>query len=873
MELPDLPVRPALEPLQEALGTHSAAVLIAPPGAGKTTTVPLALLDAAWLGARKIVVLEPRRLATRAAARRMADLLGERVGETVGYRIRRDTRVGKRTRVEVVTEGVLTRMLQADPMLDGVGLVIFDEFHERSLHADLGLALVLQARRLFRDDLRLLVMSATIDAKPVSALLGDAPVVEAAGRAFPVQIHYRDAAVAGRIEDAVASRIRSVVRGRRSIDGVAGDTLAFLPGAGEIRRTVGLLEDLGLPEDVDLRPLYGNLSRREQDRAIAPSPAGRRKVVLATAIAQTSLTIEGISVVIDSGLMRVPRFRPATGMSGLETLRVTADVAEQRSGRAGRTGPGTCYRLWTAGEHRGLVPHLRPEIFDADLAPLMLELALWGAAPEELAWPDRPPEAAVLQAKELLLELDAIGADGAVTAKGRLMAGMGLHPRLSCMLVQARNANRGALAADIAALLGGADLLRHGDDTLDADIRLRLEILRRARSGGAGRAGENRGVLHRTLDEARELRRAVDVAPAEEIDAREIDHAGELLALAYPDRVGRRRGRHEPSDGSGRSGAKPHDRGRSSGGHASPENVRYLLRNGRGAELPGRQSLAANEWIVASDLGDRGRDARIYQAAPIDAALVRELFASHIEERDEVAWNESSQRVEANRRHLLGALVLSEQPLPDPDATMVREAFLEGVRSAGLRALPWNNRNRQLKDRLEFMHHADPKAWPDVSEPALVESLSEWLGPFVSGMRRLEDLARLDLTEILWTRVGWQHRESLDELAPTHLEVPSGSRIPLDYADAEAPTLAVRLQEVFGWDETPRVAGGRVAVTMRLLSPAQRPVQVTSDLASFWREAYFEVKKDLKGRYPKHYWPDDPLSARATRRTRPEPAG
>lgn len=889
MELPDLPVLPALDPLRKALAERAAAVLIAPPGAGKTTVVPLALLDAKWLGGRKVVVLEPRRLATRAAARRMASMLAERVGDTVGYRIRRDTRVGRRTRIEVVTEGVLTRMLQSDPTLDETGLVVFDEFHERSLHADLGLALALQAKRLFRRDLRLLVMSATLDAAPVAALLGDAPVIEAEGRAYPVRVRYRAASVAGHIEDAVASELGALLRQERGGEGAAGrdrntagrskgaasrgddgtagrqadgDILAFLPGVGEIQRTVDLLSNTGLPSVVALHPLYRDLSRQEQDRAIAPSPPGRRKVVLATAIAQTSLTIEGVSAVVDSGLMRVPRFNPATGMSGLATLRVTADVAEQRRGRAGRTAPGVCHRLWTMGEQRGLVPQLRPEILDADLAPLMLELALWGAEPQELAWLDRPPAAALEQARELLLELNAISADGSVTGRGRLMSRLGVHPRLSSMLVRAMEMDRGALAADVAALLSGADVLHRSGDTADADLRLRVEALRRARRGGSPRDEEASGRLRRALEEARELRHAAGLSPRAEVTATEIEHTGELLALAYPDRIGRRR------EGQGVS-----DRTTSADKRGAREGVRYLLRNGRGAELPGRQSLGTSEWIVASDLGDRGRDARIYQAAPIDPTILGDLFAPRIEETDEVIWNEATQRVDATRRRRLGALVLTERSLSNPDAALMRDAMLEGVRTAGLRALPWSKQSRQLRERLQFMHIADPQDWHDVSEPALVASLPDWLGPFVSGMRRLEDLSRLDLAEILWTHAGWKHRDTLDKLAPTHLEVPSGSRIPLDYSDPDAPALAVRLQEVFGWTETPRIGGDRVAVTMRLLSPAQRPVQVTTDLASFWRDAYFEVKKDLKGRYPKHYWPDDPLSARPTRRTRPGPAG
>jgi len=855
--LPDLPIRSVLEPLGAALATHPAAVLIAPPGAGKTTVVPLALLDAEWLAGKRIIVLEPRRLATRAAARRMADLLGEEVGETVGYRIRRDTRVGAKTRIEVVTEGVLTRMLQSDPELDDVGLVVFDEFHERSLHADLGLALALQAQRLFRNDLRLLVMSATLDAAPVAKLLADAPVIESEGRAYPVDTRYRDQSVDGRIEAAVAAQVVGALQ-------TDGDILVFLPGAGEIARTAERLRDTGLPDNVDVYPLFGNLSRGEQDAAIAPSPAGRRKVVLATAIAQTSLTIEGVRVVVDSGLMRVPRFNPGTGMTGLATLRVTADVADQRRGRAGRTAPGVCYRLWTASEQRGLVPQLRPEIFEADLASLMLELALWGAQPEELTWPDPPPAAAVQQARELLRELDAVNADNTITEQGRRMARLGLHPRLAHMLVRAGDMKLGPLACDLAALLTEGGVLRRESGADDADVRLQVEALQRARdegTRGAARDGTlHPGRLRRALEEAGALRRAVGLSRDAGTPAATVEHTGELLALAYPDRVARRRA-------AGTAGATqeaaPHP-------NAPHPGIRYLLRNGRGAELAHGQSLARHEWIVASDLGDRGRDARIYQAAPIELTHIETLFAPQIDEVDDVCWSAETGRVEATRKRQLGALVLAEAPLRDADPGLITAALIEGVRASGLRVLPWSKGTRQLHERLRFMHHADPGTWPDVAEETLLDSLPTWLAPFLAGMRRLEDLSRLDLAEVLWTHVGWQHREELEATAPTHLEVPSGSRIPLDYADPQAPALAVRLQEVFGWLETPRIGGGRVPVTLRLLSPAQRPVQVTTDLASFWSDAYFEVKKDLKGRYPKHYWPDDPLAATPTRRVRPK---
>ena len=869
MRLPDLPVREILDSLAEALTERTSAVLVAPPGAGKTTVVPLALLEAQsldtqqlenqWLAGRKIVVLEPRRLATRAAARRMASLCGEEVGETVGYRIRRDTRVGPRTRIEVVTEGVLTRMLQSDPSLDGIGLVVFDEFHERSLHADLGLALALEARRLLRRDLRLLVMSATLDAALVAELLGEgaaALVIAAEGREHPVETIYleRSGSRPGgdRMEPAVAAQAARALRED------AADVLVFLPGAGEIRRTAEHLAAMDLAESVDVHPLFGNLSRADQDRAIAPSPEGRRKVVLASAIAQTSLTIEGVRVVVDSGWMRLPRFNPANGMTGLATLRVTADVADQRRGRAGRTAPGLCYRMWTESEQRGLVPHLRPEILDADLAPLLLELALWGAGADELSWLDPPPAAGVEQAVALLRQLELLDGGGAITDHGRLVATLGVHPRLGHMMVRARQSGLAVLGCHLAALLGERDLLRRTGEPPDADLRLRLEALRRGRGAGPIAGHDvHRGRLERALAEARALARSLGAPPGERLAAEDIEGASELLALAYPDRIARRR--DDPTGGPPGTASTP----------GSPHGARYLLRNGRGAALAEGQSLAAHAWIVVSDIGDRGREARIHQAAPIDPRRVEELFSGQIEAVDEVRWSAEAERVEATRERRLGPLILARSSLPDPNAERVADALLDGVRTLGLGALPWSKATRQLLDRLRFLHRADPETWPDVGDEALMGSLSDWLAPFVAGIRRLDDLTRLDLARILWTRVGWQLRPALDELAPTHLEVPSGSRIPVDYSDPEAPALAVRLQEVFGWTETPRIGGGRLPVTLRLLSPARRPVQITTDLASFWRDTYFEVKKELKGRYPKHYWPDDPLTAEATRRVRP----
>ncbi|HST57886.1 MAG TPA: ATP-dependent helicase HrpB, partial [Longimicrobium sp.] len=755
-------------------------------------------------------------------------------GGTVGYRVRMETRVGPTTRIEVVTEGVLTRMLQSDPALEGVGLVIFDEFHERSLHADLGLALTLQSRALLREDLRVLVMSATLDGAPVAALLGGAPVVTSEGRSFPVDVRYLPSRPEGRVEPAVARTVR------QAVDASDGDVLVFLPGAGEIGRVEEMLRDSDLPSHVRVMPLYGNLPQPAQDEAIAPSPPGRRKVVLSTSIAETSLTIEGVRVVVDSGLMRVPRFSPRTGMTRLETVTVSRASAVQRAGRAGRVAPGVCWRMWPEHAQAGLVPHGTPEILDADLAPLALELAAWGVAdPAELAWLDPPPPAAFAQARELLAELGALDRAGAATPHGRRMSALPLHPRLAHMILRAKEMGLGGLACDLAALLSERDVFRRGDGPPDADLRLRLEALRDLASNRRVRGSADIGALRRVMAEGREWRRRLGVR-GEEGDP---CAAGVLLALAYPDRIGQRR--------TGRPG-------------------RYRLRNGRGAALVEGDPLSASAYLVAAELDGTGRESRVYLAAPVELEEIERHFAEQTETEETVAWDAEARAVRARRRERLGALVLHEAPLADADPDRVSAALLGAIADAGIDALPWSKGAMQLRERILLMHRHDP-TWPDVSDAALRDGLAEWLGPYVYGLSRWDEVQRLDLTDILLNLLGWERRTALDDLVPSHLEVPSGSRIPIDYADPDAPVLAARLQELFGMTETPRVGGGRVPLVIHLLSPAHRPVQVTRDLASFWRSGYFEVKKDLKGRYPKHYWPDDPLQAQATSRVRPRP--
>ncbi|MGH7514632.1 MAG: ATP-dependent helicase HrpB [Gemmatimonadales bacterium] len=822
LKVPDpLPIEPALPALREALASTGTAVLQAPPGAGKTTRVPIALSEEAWLGTSRIVMLEPRRLAARAAASRMAETLGERVGETVGYRIRHDTRVGPGTRIEVVTEGVLTRMLRSDPALESVGLVVFDEFHERSIHADLGLALTLQSRAILRPELRILVMSATLEGEPVARLLGDAPIVSSEGRSFPVQTRHVPPRAGTRVDAAVAAAIRG------ALEDDAGDILAFLPGAGEIRRAERLLHDL----EADVIPLYGTLSRELQDRALQPSRAGRRKVVLATSIAETSLTVDGVRVVVDGGQARVPRYSPRIGMTRLVTVRVSRASADQRRGRAGRQAPGVCYRLWSAAEEVALLPRNAPEILEADLAPLALDLADAGVAdPGDLLWLDPPPAAALKEARALLRSLGALEDDGRVTDHGRRIARHSLHPRLAHMVVRGRELGAGELACELAALLAERDLLRRAAGPADADLSLRLDLLR----GTVQRAELDREALRRARAEVR-LCRGTGQGGARKPTA-SLPSPGLVLALAYPDRVAQRR--------PGSSG-------------------KFVLRNGAGAFVDD-PALAGQDYIVAAELDGQRPESRIFLALPVSLEELEAQFANAVVREDVLTWDGGSLAVVARRRRRLGALALDDAPLANPDPDAVAPILIEGIRREGLDRLPWTDAARQARARLAFLHRLDPR-WPDVSEEALVGSLEGWLGARVKGFRRIHDLREVDLGEALLDLVPRELRGSLDHWAPTHVQVPTGSRIQVDYTDPAGPVLAVRLQELFGQVTTPTVGRGQVPLTLHLLSPARRPVQVTRDLAGFWRTTYFEVRKDLKGRYPKHHWPDDPVAASPTR--------
>ena len=825
-----LPVSAVLPELLAGLSEAGAAVLVAPPGSGKTTRVPLALLGADWLADRRVVVLEPRRLAARAAATFMASLLDEAVGDTVGYRVRGDSRVGPHTRIEVVTEGILTRMLQDDPALEGVGLVAFDEYHERSVHADLGLALCLHSRALLRPDLRLLVMSATLEAEPVAALLGNAPVITASGRAYPVDVAWRATPVDGHIEPVVAATVR------HALEADPGDVLVFLPGAAEIARVQRMLGE-DAHDEVDVVPLHGSLPLGEQDRAIRPSSPGRRKVVLATSIAETSLTIEGVRVVVDSGLARVPRFSPRTGLVRLETVRVSRASAEQRRGRAGRVAPGICHRLWTEGEHAALLDRTVPGILEADLVPLALELAVWGAEAADLSWLDAPPASSLAQARELLRELDALDGDGRVTPHGRALARVPLHPRLAHMILRAGEHGAAGVACDVAALLAERDVARSSGGPPDPDLRSRVDALRALRAGRRISGDIDVRALQRVRAEADRLRRRH--APG--VDRGDSADTGLLIAHAFPDRIAL---------------ARPDARGR------------FLLRNGRGAGVDPVWPLAGETLLAAAEVEGRGRDGRIRLAAPLDEADLRRTFADQIVDEDVIEWDDDAGAVRALRRERLGALVLRERPSPDADPEAVADALLAGIAARGSAALPWSKESRRLIERIRFARTLD-ETWPDASDTALAASLGEWLRPHLSGMRRLADLARLDLEAILSTWLGWERRRRLDDLAPTHVTVPTGSRLPIDYSAPEAPVLAVRVQELFGEPEGPRVGDGRVPLTLHLLSPAHRPVQVTRDLAGFWRGSWAEVRKEMRGRYPKHPWPENPLAAPPTRRAKP----
>jgi ATP-dependent helicase HrpB len=858
-----LPIDAVLDELARTLAGNNSAVLVAPPGAGKTTRVPLALSDAPWLRNKKIIVLEPRRIAARASAERMAQTIGERVGETVGYRVRFGSKVSRATRIEVVTEGIFSRQILDDPELSDVGAVLFDEFHERSLDADLGLALARDAQVGLREDLRILVMSATLDGARVAKLLGDAPVIASEGRGFPVETRYlgrkADAPLERQMADAIGNALRAD----------PGSVLAFLPGAAEIRRTQNFLGERIHDASIEIVPLFGALDATVQDRAIAPAPKGSRKVVLATSIAETSLTIEGVRIVVDSGVARVPRYEPDIGLTRLETVRASRAAVDQRRGRAGRTEPGVCYRLWDEPQTASLAAYTQPEILSADLSSLVLDLAQWGVSdPSSLAFLDSPPAPALKEARSLLRELGALDADGRITAEGKSLRALALPPRLARMIVDSHRLGAGEEAADIAAVLTERGL---GGDSVDLDVR--LDQFRRDRSQRASSArslaqrwasqvastegalsspsplaGEGRGEGSTTAVRARGTptpnpsERAS--SPVSTPQGGGEPATGVMLALAFPDRVARNRG-----------------------------NGSFVLANGRGAAVDQTSALARAPYIAVAELTGTAAQGRILLAAPIMQADIELRFADQIEAADEVSFDRHAMALRARRKRTLHAITLSESPLAISPSAQTARVLADGLIASGLDKLPWSKPLKQWRDRVMFLRKAEGEAsqssWPDLSDDALAAQREAWLQPALYNKTSLKELSAGDLSDALMTLLPWELRARLEREAPTHFEAPTGTMLAIDYEAEQGPTIAVRLQELFGLNTHPSIAKGAVPLVLELLSPAHRPVQVTRDLPGFWRGSYAAVRSDLRGRYPRHPWPEDPASAMPTRRVKP----
>jgi len=815
-----LPIDAILDELRDALATRASAVVVAPPGAGKTTRVPLALMEESWLRGRKILVLEPRRIAARAAAERMAYSLSEAVGERIGLRARMVSKSGPKTRIEVVTEGVFTRMILDDPELSGIGAVLFDEFHERSLDADLGLALALDCQRGFRDDLRILAMSATLDGARVAQLLGDAPVIASEGRAFPVETHYLGRDPHARIEDQMAHAVMRALRAE------SGTILAFLPGQGEIRRVEERLADrIGDPA-IMLAPLYGAMDTKAQDLALRPAANGLRKVVLATSIAETSITIEGVRVVIDSGLARVPRFEPDVGVTRLETVRVSRAAADQRRGRAGRTGPGVCYRLWDERQTQSLSAFAEPEIRCADLAGLLLDCAEWGTVdPRSLSWIDPPSEAAIDAARKELAELEALDADGRITATGRRLRSLPLPPRLARMVISAAELGHAGEAAEIAAVS-----VERGLGGNDADLARRLEGFRRDRSRRASDMRKLAAGWAGMASSGRLLQ-----GPREEMSV------ARLLALAYPGRIGKARG--------------------------APGQ--FLLANGRGANLDAAHPLARSPFLVAAELSGAAASTRILLAAAADETDVLAAAGKRIRETDETEFDQSAAALRSRRVRRLEAITIATAPRAVVASEESARLLAEGIATLGVSRLPWSKAQIQLRDRVGFLRAAGGGEWPDLTDEALARTVVEWLAPFLAGKTKLSEISVDALGAALDALLPWSLQRRLDEEAPTHFAAPTGNRHAIDYQAASAPSLHIRVQELFGLTRHPSIANGRLALTLHLLSPARRPIQITRDLPGFWKGSWAAVRAEMKGRYPRHPWPDDPASAAPTARAKP----
>ncbi|MGD0563511.1 MAG: ATP-dependent helicase HrpB [Roseiarcus sp.] len=814
-----LPIDEALPRLVAAVNAGARAILVAPPGAGKTTRVPLALLDEPFARAGKIIVLEPRRLAARAAAARMAATLGEKVGETIGLRVRLQSLVSARTRVEVVTEGVFARMILDDPALEGVSAVLFDEFHERSLDADLGLALALDAQGALREDLRLIVMSATLDGARVARLMGEAALIESQGRSFPVETRYLGRDPAARIEDEV---VRATLG---ALAEESGSILVFLPGQGEITRVAAELAERVKNPNVDVAPLFGAMDARAQDKAVSPAAPGRRKVVLATSIAETSLTIEGVRVVIDSGLMRVPRFEADIGLTRLETVRVSRANADQRRGRAGRVEPGVCYRLWEEAGNGGLSPYAPPEILTADLSGLVLDLAAWGVGdPAALAFLDAPPRAALVEARALLTALGALDSDGRITGEGRAISRLALPPRLARMVVDAAREGRAGLAAEIAVALTERGL---GGDAVD--LTHRLDNFRRDRSPRA----EDARRLARTL--AGRARALVEQgAPGED------GSPGAWLAAAFPDRIAAARG----------------------------QRGQFLMANGRAAAVEPHDALAGEAFLAIGEIVGRAAAARILTAAPLTLAEIERIAGAAIATADELTFDRASASLRARRRRRLGALVLTEGNLSVPADEQSALALARGVLGLGVARLPWTKSLEQWRGRVMFLRRAEGEPWPDLSDEALAAS-PDWLAPYLLGKARLDELSSDEFAQALRALLPYDLSRRLEAEAPTHFVAPTGSAVAVDYEAEGGPAIALRVQELFGLSQHPALAGGRVPLTLHLLSPAHRAIQITRDLPGFWKGSWASVRADLRGRYPRHFWPEDPASAAPTSRAKP----